>query len=275
MFTRTRLDRRHLDWRTPVRRVLLTLYFAMCLPLAACASSPDGLEPTTAEDLDGMTFVSTEVTGHDLVPDTQVLISFEDGRMSASAGCNTLSAGFTVHEGSLTLDGQPASTMMGCQDDLALQDGWLAGFLSEGPTPERDGDTLTLTGGEVTVTMLDQAVAEPAKPLTGTRWTLDSIVDGETVSSVPANVDLPTLQLTENGEATVSTGCNRGGASVDIGDATLTFGPMRLTKMACQGEGPTVEAAVVAVLDGEVEYTIEGLQLSITNGEQGLVYRTS
>lgn len=258
-----------------MRRALLTLSLATLLPLAACADdgsgSADGAAPTT-EDLNGRSFVSTEVTGYDLVADTKVRISFEDDRLSASAGCNTLSAGFTIDEGALTLEGQPASTMMGCVDDLATQDGWLTSFLSDDPLAELDGDTLTLISGEVTMKMLDETVADPAKPLTGTAWTLDTIVDGDTASSVPAGVDPPTLQIAEDGEATVFTGCNQGGASVEVTDTTLTFGPMRMTKMACEGDATSVENSVVAVLDGEVDYTIEGLQITLTNGDQGLVY---
>ncbi len=198
-----------------MRRVLLTLSLATLLPLAACADdgsgSSDGPAPATADDLNGRAFVSTEVTGHELVDDTQVRISFEDDRLSASAGCNTLSAAYTIDEGSLTLDGQPASTMMGCDDDLMTQDGWLASFLADGPEAELDGDTLTLTGGDVTMTMLDETVADPAKPLIGTAWTLDTIIDGDTASSVPAAVDPPTLMISDAGEATMFAGCNQGG----------------------------------------------------------------
>jgi heat shock protein HslJ len=260
-----------------VRRVLLTLSLATLLPLAACADdgsgSSDGSAPATAEELNGRAFVSTEVTGHELVADTQVRISFEDDHLSASAGCNTLSAGYTMDEGALTLDGQPAQTMMGCDDDLTTQDGWLASFLSDGPEAELEGDTLTLTGGDVTMTMLDEKVADPAKPLAGTAWTLDTIVDGDTASSVPAGVDPPTLNVAEDGQATVFAGCNQGGASVEIADATLTFGPMRMTSMACEGDATQVENSVLAVLDGKVDYTIEGSQLTLTDGGQGLVYR--
>lgn len=40
--------------------------------------------------LDGTTYVSTNVTGHELVEGTEVQLSFEEGVMSVSAGCNTI-----------------------------------------------------------------------------------------------------------------------------------------------------------------------------------------
>jgi heat shock protein HslJ len=101
---------------------------------------------------------------------------------------------------------------------------------------------------------------------------LESIVDAS-ASSVPSGVDPPTLLITDDGEATVFTGCNRGGASVEIADTSATFGPMRLTKMACGSDAASVEASVVAVLDGEVHFAIEGSQLSLTNADRGLDYR--
>ncbi len=66
-----------------------------------------------------------------------------------------------------------------------------------------------------------------------------------------------------------------GGASVVVNDASLTFGPMRLTKMACNGEPQAVETAVLAVLDGDVTFAIEGAQLTLTKAAQGLVYRAA
>ena len=43
-----------------------------------------------AADLDGTTYESTSVEGHDLVPGEPVRLVFEDDTMSVSAGCNTL-----------------------------------------------------------------------------------------------------------------------------------------------------------------------------------------
>ena len=82
-------------------------------------------------------------------------------------------------------------------------------------------------------------------------WTLDGIIDAQAVSSVPADVEPPTLQIGEDGTSSVFTGCNRGGAGVEINGSILSFGPMRLTKMACPGAAQGVEATVLAVLTDE------------------------
>jgi heat shock protein HslJ len=116
-------------------------------------------------------------------------------------------------------------------------------------------------------------------PLTGTKWTLESIVANDAVSSLPTGVTPPTLDIADDGTVTFSTGCNSGGGSVVIGDfdgeGVLDFGVMRVTLMACEGDGAPVEASVLAVLDGEVEVSIDGQVLTLTNGGQGLQYRAS
>ena len=107
----------------------------------------------------------------------------------------------------------------------------------------------------------------------GTTWTLDSIVDGDSASSVPSGVEPPTLEISDAGEASVFTGCNRGGASVEISDASLTFGPLRLTRMACGGDATAVEATVSSIIDGKVDYSINGDVLTVSKDAQAREYR--
>ena len=79
----------------------------------------------------------------------------------------------------------------------------------------------------------------------------------------------------DDGNAAVFTGCNSGSTTVEVADATLTFGPIAMTKMACPGAASELEATVTTVLDGEVDYTVDGDTLTITKGSQGLVYRAT
>ena len=67
--------------------------------------------PTT-DDLDGRTFVSSSVTGYDLVADSQISLSFDGARMGANAGCNQSSGGYSIADGTLKWDGPAATTQM-------------------------------------------------------------------------------------------------------------------------------------------------------------------
>lgn len=247
------------------------------LTMAACGSdsdaSGDGTTTTGSgadADLAG-TFESTSVSGRELVEGTQVRLTFEGGRMAANAGCNTMTGEYALTDGTLQWTGPAAATMMGCQPDLQAQDDWLAALLTDGAEANLDGDLLTLTSGTVTIELQAQSDA----PLTGTTWTLDGVIEGEAVSSLPAGVDPPTLEIADDGAVTVFAGCNQGGGTVVISDTTMTFEPLALTRMACEGDAGTLEATVVTVLDGSVDVAVDGDTLTITNGDRGLVYRAT
>jgi heat shock protein HslJ len=127
----------------------------------------------------------------------------------------------------------------------------------------------------VTIELLDEQEAVPDQPLVGTTWTLDTIIDGETASSVPAGIEAPTLEIADDGTVAVFTGCNRGNGTAEVADdgATITFGPLAITKMLCPDGGSEVEAQVLTVLDGEVQVELDGDQLTLTKGDQALGFR--
>jgi heat shock protein HslJ len=119
--------------------------------LAACGDDDDDAAPLSAVDLDGRTFVSTDVDGQELVEGTSISFSFEGERISVNAGCNTMNGGYTLAAGTLEAP-QLAQTMMACDEALMAQDEWIAGLLAAGAEVTLAGDQLTLVGGDVTVT---------------------------------------------------------------------------------------------------------------------------
>ena len=234
--------------------LILAAGLAATFALAACtggggtATPAPSPSPSVASPagLDGRTFLSTAVTGHVLVPGSTVRLTFADGTLGATAGCNSMSGAYRIADGRLET-GQMATTEMACAEPLMAQDQWLAGFLA-GAGITLDGNTLTLAKEGVTMTLTDRVVADPDRPLLGTRWVVDGLVAGDAVSSVPAGV---TAALTfSDGRVVVEAGCNRGGGGVEITDTTITFAPIALTRMACAEPAMAVEQAVTAVLAG-------------------------
>ena len=51
--------------------------------------------------------------------------------------------------------------------------------------------------------------------------------------------------------------------------------PSRSTRRLCPDGGSDLEAAVLAVLDGEVQASVDDGRLTLTNGDLGLVYAGS
>jgi heat shock protein HslJ len=120
------------------------------LLLAGCGS--DSGNETTASDLNGSTFTSTSVDGsHEMVEGSTITLAFEDDNLSAQAGCNTMTAAYTIDKDLLKWSGDVASTRMACSDDLTAQDEWLTGILTEGADVDLNGDKLILTHEDDTI----------------------------------------------------------------------------------------------------------------------------
>jgi heat shock protein HslJ len=232
-------------------------------------------EEVTVEALDGRTFVSQQVEGYDLVDGSAINLSFDGDMLGANAGCNQMTSSYELDATTLRWSGTPAATMMACEDALMTQDQWLAELLTAGAQARLEANTLTLSADAVTITLLDESEASPDQPIVGTVWTLDSVITGETVASVPTDVGPPTLTFTEDARVEVYAGCNRGsgGAEVAADGSTITFEPIATTRMACSPDAMDLEASVLAVLDGEVAAEVDGGSLTLTKGDAGLVYR--
>jgi heat shock protein HslJ len=249
-------------------RLPLLATASLILIVACSAAGGPGGGPVS---LDGRTYLSTAIEGADLVPNSQVRLSFADGNLNANAGCNHLGGTYTI-EGDRIRTAQMSTTEMACEEPLMRQDQWLAQFLTD-VTFTQAADTLTLTNGDVRLTLTDKEVVTPDQSLEGRTWNLDGIVSGESVSSVPVGVTA-SLKI-EGGQAEIKAGCNGGGGSVEVTPDTLTFGPIATTKMACDAAAMSVETAVLAVLSGPVKFSIDADVLTIDAGGAGLIFRAA
>lgn len=129
---------------------------ALTVSLAGCGTDDgDGREdPATIVEpvqvqLEGRSFVADRVTGRDLVTGTSLELSFDDGRLAVTAGCNTLTGEYSDDDGVLSWTEQPASTLMGCEPNLRDQDAWLEGLLVDGMRLESGDADLTLVADQV------------------------------------------------------------------------------------------------------------------------------
>ncbi|ADB50826.1 META domain-containing protein [Conexibacter woesei] len=279
--------------RQPIA-LAVSVVLVLAAALAGCGSSDDadGTTPRTgtgsgvgtgsagapepaptADALDGRSFVARAVRGRRLVHGSELTLSFEDGTLGARAGCNTLGAGYTVADGRLRLRGEPQRTMIGCAPALMRQDDWLSDFLAAGPTLALAGERLTLRGERATIGLTEGSSSGAPPPIVGTRWRLESIGDGATVSSVPAGVEPPTLRITKEGRAELFTGCNSGSAAATVrDDGFVVFDEFALTRKACAEPAADVEATVTAILDGEVAAGFEGAQLTLSKDGRRLSF---
>jgi heat shock protein HslJ len=248
----------------------------MTLRLALVAALLVGCVTAPASTLDGTEWLSIAVTddGADrpLVDGTQIRLGFDNGQLTASAGCNTIGGGYRIDDGTLVFDGG-GMTEMGCDDARHAQDDWLVSFLDSRPSVVQEGDKLTLTSGSTVIALHDREVAEPDVPLTGTTWTVDSIISGDAVSSVP-NGAVATLVFTDDGRVEIDNGCNVGGGAYEVTDGSMRLSEIMTTLRACDAAQGQLEGAVMAVLNaGEVDWAIDAGALTLMAGGDGIGLR--
>lgn len=222
---------------------------------------------------------STSASTFTLVDGTDVQLTVGRTDLSVAAGCNTLAAPYTLDGEALVL-GQVASTMIGCAVPLADQDVRLGAFLESRPvvTPSADGMTWT-AGDGVTIVFVDRAVADPDRPLQGTRWTLDGVGDGESVVSA-VGFDAVVVVF-DNDTVTVTTGCAEGQTSyrppVDEGTGAggIALGSLSLVGSgdACGDDARQAGAALTEVFGGTATLRVEADILELRRGGVALTFR--
>lgn len=250
---------------------------ALILLLAATVAGCGRHEPApqVSELPVDRTFLSTEVREGDaakpLVDETRIRMTFRPDGMQLQAGCNHLFAQAPrIIGGRLVVNGV-GGTEMGCEPPLAAQDEWLTAFVQSKPKWRLDGDVLTLTSDEAQIELTDRRVAEPDLPLTGTRWVLDTIIDGDTASSLPAGAR---AHVEFDGKRVKGhDGCNAFSAAYTVEGENLRFGRIQATLRGCRGDEGAVEDAVFAVLQGTPRFEIEANRLTLKlPASQGLSF---
>ena len=262
----------------PMARSTLVTLLVIAVVATACGAGPtdapgDGARQPAA--LVGRTFLSVAVTERGvprpLVGATQVRLDFQgNGVLGVSAGCNSMGGVYRL-DGARLLVESGGMTAMGCDAELHAQDEWLARFLAGSPAVAVAEDRIALSNGGVVIQLVDEEVANPDTPLVGTRWIVEGVRTGDTVSSVPFGVTAA-LELAEDGSVVVETGCNTGRTTATTDGDQLRFTELSLTRRACADPGfADLEAAVLAVVGApSMTWSVEVDRLGIDAGEVGL-----
>ena len=99
----------------------------------------------------------------------------------------------------------------------------------------------------------------PLSPLHNSSWVLAQIGDQPIDSGAGATLQLNLVQAGGFG------GCNQFSTTYTTdGTATLSFGPIASTRMACEGSGSATETAYFAALGTVTRYVLQGDQLQLS-----------
>lgn len=254
-----------------LKRALVVLVLTALAALAGCGDEGGARDPDANVDpgMGPVTYVVTGVTidgtPHALVKDTEIRIRFADAMVTLTAGCNTMSGSYQLEESRLSV-GNLATTDLGCDQARTAQDTWLAG-LFEKPVQLMTGDDASIVSGSTVLTMTDRTQVAPDKPLAGTRWKLDTLIDGEVASSVPSGhsaslrIDGRTLHGTD--------GCNHGTGTVLIQGGSIIFSDVEFTELPCPS-GNQDAPSYRSFLAGAASYVITENRLTLTRGGHSL-----
>lgn len=224
------------------------------------------------------------------VPDpARVTLSVDESdqglRAGGTAACNS-------YGGVLAVDGtawslrEVAVTEMGCEEPLMAAEASYLDALARIDTWAREDDVLELSGDDVTLTFDLLAPVDPAA-LTGTTWVLDGLISGTGdsagVTSVTTGVEPAELRLDEDGTFRLFTGCRDfAGDWTTSGDqiALPSWGQTEDSRgvgaggeVTCGADAEAQEHAVLGVIEGAFTPEVDGQQLTIRQGDAGLLLR--
>jgi heat shock protein HslJ len=89
--------------------------------------------------------------------------------------------------------------------------------------------------------------------LVGTSWRLEDFPGTAVLDSVA-----PTLEFPSEGEVAGNASCNRFTGPVTVAGASITFGPLAVTRMACPGAVMSQESAYLEALAKAERFRVEG-----------------
>ncbi|MET9803797.1 META domain-containing protein [Streptomyces sp. NPDC006368] len=183
------------------------------------------------------------------------------GQATGTYGCNHFNAKATVDGDTITLR-DAGMTEMACPEPVQAFENALKSALDGTLRAKLDGDRLTLTtsGGDTV-----QLTEQPPAPLVSTEWTVDSLTEDGTATSLPAGArGKARFVFGEDGSVRGTLGCNRFSAKAAVDGGTITFGPAVTTRKLCPGAGMDLERALLKVMTGKVTYTIDDRTLTLT-----------
>ncbi len=198
-----------------------------------------------------------------------VTLTLDDGQAGGTSFCNHYFSSYRSSGTSFSIDGI-GGTEMACEPDVMAAE---TAYLTALDAVDRVAvdDDLVLTGDDIRMRFTPVAPV-PDSPLEGTRWVLESVLDGETAASTLGEPAV--LLLGADLRASASTGCRSITGTWLVEDGALVIDDLLADGGACPADVARQDAHVTAVLSGAAQVEITEDRLTLTGDDgRGLVYR--
>lgn len=250
-----------------MRSYLVTL-IVLALALTACGDGSEDLDTSSWPRPDGDWEL---VEGVPTVDGYPITLSIDGPAVSGRAACNSY-GGVAVVNGSAVSFGEIGQTAMGCEPAVMEAEAAFLSALQAAENFRLSGDRLVLTGAPADL-VFAPVQPVPTSEFIGTSWVLETLIEGDTASSVAG--DPATLLLAADGTLTASTGCR-----TLTGRWLANGGAIIVPELSADGECPDdlweQDSLVVTVVGDEFRAAVEGDRLTLTSmGGDGLVYRAA
>jgi heat shock protein HslJ len=254
-------------------RSVLTVVAALALSATACADDGNGGSGDDGGALEDVTWVLQSSSIDELVAeapaDARVDLVFSAGEIAGQSACNRYGGPYEVDGSSISF-GDLFSTNMACEQPLMDIESAYLTALGNVDAYEVSAEELVLTGGDVRLAFDAEAAQEPLR-LDGTAWSLEAIGTGVDAVSSPIAGTQVTLELQDDGSASGSGGCNQFNTSFETDGATISFGPVGSTQIACELDVMDQETAVLGALESAATFEIVGDLLTLSDAGGGFL----
>jgi heat shock protein HslJ len=231
-------------------RIATTLLAAVgAASLAGCghgrSAESEALVPQDPGDLDGTEWVLVATGDTDAVPPSRTrTLQVADGTASGTGPCNRFRLPFTVERDELTT-GPIAATKVACVPRVMRAERRFFRALEKADTAQIVSDELVLTGPDDV--RLAFAPTDDFPDLAGD-WYVVSVASDRGLESVDGSP--PRLDLGDDGEAQIDSGCNTGSATWTAEGREVTITEPRMTLKSCDSPAGVMEreANLVAAL---------------------------
>jgi len=235
------------------------------LLLAACGDAGDDGADAGPPPFEGIPWFVTSGLDAPGAAEHAPSMTFEDGSVSGSAGCNTFRGGFTTTGDTLEISG-PAVTLMAC---VGPEDAVEREFLDRLGRVARwrmEDDELVLADAD------GEAQLRLRVPSPEGTWDATSFRQPNAVASPLPGTEI-TATFARDGTLTGSAGCNRYSAGYTTDDGSITIEPPALTRKACSSPDGVMkqEQQYVEALPRAASYTVEGQMLTLLAADGTIV----